>query len=338
MKAAFIKEFGDKFVIEETPIPKPGPGELLIKVGSSCLCQADIKIRKGAMAHLKLPHIPGHEVAGTVAELGQGVGGFKPGDRIVVYMYQVCRSCPACRSGHENLCPKLTRIGFEIPGGHAEYLVIKEDQAIPLPDNISFREAAAIPDAVCTSLHALREQANLKLNDTVVIYGVGGLGMQAVQVAKAMGCKVIGVARTPSKLKQAEEFGVDFTINAAEEDLVAKVMEYTKGAGADAAVDYVVSNDSLAQAISYLRKGGTWVLVGSSQPQITFPVGMVMFKEIAIRGSLGMTRQTMLDAVDLVSRGVIKPYVTEAYPLDDLNTAAQRLGDGKVLGRSVILF
>jgi len=146
------------------------------------------------------------------------------------------------------------------------------------------------------------------------------------------------VARTPDKLRQAEAFGADFTINAAREDLVAKVMEYTKGAGADAAVDYVVSNDTLAQAVGYLRKGGTWVLVGSSQPQITFPVGPVMFKEISLRGSLGMTRQTVLDAVDLVARGVVSPYVTEVHSLDDLNTAAQRLGDGKVLGRSVILF
>ncbi len=337
MKAAFIKEFGNEFAIEETPVPQPGPGEILLRVEASCLCQADVKIRKGSMPQLKLPHLPGHEIAGTVAALGEGVTGHAVGDRRVVYMYQVCCRCPACRSGHENLCVSLTRLGFEIPGGHAEYVVIKADQAIPLPDNIPFRDAAAIPDAVCTSLHALREQAGLKLADTLLIYGVGGLGMHAVQIAKHMGCFVIGVARSTDKLAQALAFGADAVINASKEDVAAEALKFTNGRGVDAVVDYVVSTDTLGVAISSLRKGGTYVLVGSAEPRISFPVGQVMFKEISIRGSLGMTRQTMLDAVALVAAGAVKPYVTEEYPLDELNIAAQRLGEGKVLGRAVIL-
>lgn len=338
MKAARIKEFGKDFTIEDVPVPVPGEGEVLIRVKATALCPGDLKIRAGRMPSLKLPHIPGHEVAGVVESVGGGVSACKAGDRAVIYMYQVCRSCPACRSGHENLCVALARMGFEVPGGHAEFVVVKEDQVIPLPDNIGFKEASAIPDAICTSLHAIKDQAAVKLADTVLVYGVGGLGMHGVQIAKAAGARVIAVARSADKLAQAKAFGADETVNAREQDVLQEVTRITGGRGVDAVIDYVVTQESFTISAAALRKGGVYALVGSTDPSIAIPVGMVMFKEIQIKGSLGMTKRNMLEAVDMVARGVLRPYVTEEYSLENLNVAAERLGESKVLGRSVVLF
>ena len=338
MKAALIKKFGDPFVFEDVPDPVPASGEALVRVKASALCPGDLKIRAGRNPALKLPHIPGHEIAGVVESVGEGVSAHSPGDRVVVYMYDVCKSCPACRSGHENLCARLIRTGFECAGGHAELVTVKEDQLIPLPENISFKDAAAIPDAVCTSLHAIRDQAQVRLTDTVLVYGVGGLGLHGVQIARLAGCRVIATARSTDKLDKAREFGAAETVNAREKDLLQEVLRLTGGQGVDAVIDYVVSQESFNISAAALRKGGVYALVGSTDQNISIPVGQTMFKEINVKGSLGMTRQCVTDAVDLVRRGLITPCVTEQYPLTGLNEAAERLAAGKVLGRSVIVF
>jgi len=338
MKAAFIKEFGKNFVIEEAPTPVPGPAEVLVRVKASALCPGDLKIRAGRMPHLKLPRIPGHEVAGVVESVGLGVTSCNPGDRVVVYMYELCKSCPACRSGRENLCADLVRMGFETQGGHAEFVIVKEDQIVFLPDSISFKDAAAIPDAISTSLHAIRDRAKVKLADTVIIYGVGGLGMHGVQIARLAGCRVIAVARSQDKLDKAREFGATDTVNAREQDVLQEVMRLTGNRGVDSVIDYVVNQESFTISANALKKGGVYALVGSTDVSLTIPVGQMMFKEITVKGSLGMTKQCVIDAVDLIDRGLIHPYVTEEYCLDDLNKAAERLGNSQVLGRSVILF
>jgi len=338
MKAALIKEFGADFVIEETARPQAGPGQALVRVKASCLCPGDLKIRAGRMPRLKLPHIPGHEVAGIVEEVGPGVETFKPGDRVVVYMYQVCGRCPACRQGRENTCANLVRTGMEKPGGHAEFVVVEKDQLLHLPESIPFREAAAIPDAVATSLHAVREMGRTRLNDYVLIYGVGGLGLHGVQLARLAGGRVIAVSRSQSKLDLAAECGAEWTVNGDDPHLADRIVSLTKGRGVDLVIDYVVNQATLEKALACLKKGGRIVNVGSSAPEISLPVGLAMFKEVALMGSLGMDKKCLTDAIELVEAGYLKPYVTETYALEEINKAAERLEAGSVLGRSAILF
>lgn len=339
MKAALIKEFGKSFVIEDVPRPRPGKGEVLVKVKGSCLCPGDLKIRAGRMPHLKLPHIPGHEVAGTVEETGAGADAFNPGDRVVVYMYQVCGRCEACRSGRENLCRGLIRMGFDKPGGHAEYVCVSEDQLVPLPEALPFSTAAAIPDAIGTSLHAVRDQGKVRLSDYVLIYGAGGgLGLHAVQLARLAGARVIAVSRSLSKLEKAKEFGAEWALRAGDEKFQEKVMSITRGRGVDAVIDYVVDQQSFNHSAACLKKGGTIVNVGSSAMQIEIPVGPAMFKEIDVKGSLGMDKKCLFDSIELIEAGRLTAVVTETFSLDEINLAADRLASGQVLGRSVILF
>ena len=337
MKAVLIKEFNKDFVIEDVPMPKVGEHDALVKVKASCLCAADAKIRDGKMPTLTLPHIPGHEVVGEVVETGKRVHTVQAGDRVVVYMYTVCGDCYACRSGRENLCVNIVRLGFERPGGHAEYVAVPAQQLMHLPDAITFEQGAAIPDAVCTSLHAIRDQAEVRLNDYVVILGVGGLGMQAVQIAHLSGARVIAVARNEKKLAFAKGLGAEWTINGNDERLAEKIVEVTEGRGADVVIDMVGTQQTFQSSANCLKKGGTTVIVGSGTPEIAFSVGQVMFKEIAIKGSLGMTKQTVIDAIDLCQSGRLTPVVTDRYPLEEINDAARSLSEGKVIGRSVLI-
>ncbi len=338
MKAALIKEFGADFCVEEVDSPQAGPGQALVRVQASCLCPGDLKIRAGRMPHLPLPHIPGHEVAGIVEETGPGVENFKSGDRVVVYMYQVCGRCPACRSGRENMCANLIRTGMEKPGGHAEFLVVEEDQLVGLPESIPFKEAAAIPDAVATSLHAVREMGQTRLNDYVLVYGIGGLGLHGVQLARLAGGRVIAVSRSRSKLDLAAQNGAEWALNGDDPDLVKQVMSLTKGRGVDLVIDYVVNQATLNNSLACLKKGGRVVNVGSSAAEISLPVGMAMFKEVDLTGSLGMDKKCLSDAIELTEAGYLSPLVTETYSLEDINKAAERLAAGAVLGRSAILF
>jgi 2-desacetyl-2-hydroxyethyl bacteriochlorophyllide A dehydrogenase len=337
MKAVLIKEFNKDFAVEEVGVPGIADDEALIKVKASCLCAADLKLRDGRMPHLKLPHIPGHEVVGEVAEIGKAVKKVKAGDRVVVYMYSVCRDCYACRAGRENLCVNIVRMGFERGGGHAEYVAVPSSQLLPLPDVIPYEEAAAIPDAISTMLHAIRDIGEVKVNDTVVLLGVGGLGMQGIQLAHVSGARVISVARSDRKLHVAKELGSEWAFNGNDANLVANILDVTHGKGADVVLDLVGVQQTFQTSINALKKGGTYVLVGSTSPEITFPVGQVMFKEIAIRGALGMKKETVLDAIELCRLGKIKPYVTDRFPLDGINEAAGKVKEGKVLGRSVLI-
>ena len=337
MKAALIKEFNKDFAIGEVDIPKIKDHEALVKVKASCLCAADVKIREGRMPALKLPHIPGHEIVGEVVEVGKTVKHLKPGDRVVAYMYTVCGDCHACRSGRENLCVNIVRLGFERPGGHAEYISVPERQLLILPDTISYEEGAAIPDAICTMLHAIRDTGEVKLNDHVVILGAGGLGMQGIQIARLCGGRVIAVARSEQKLEVSKQLGAEWAFSGNDVKLVDRILEVTQGKGADVVIDLVSIQQTYQTSATCLKKGGTYVLVGSGSPEITFMVGQVMFKEIAIKGSLGATKQTAIDAIDLVRKGLIKPFVTDRFPLDAINEAALRIKEGKIIGRSVII-
>ncbi|MBW2208962.1 MAG: alcohol dehydrogenase catalytic domain-containing protein, partial [Deltaproteobacteria bacterium] len=263
MKAVMIKEFNKAFSIEEVSLPKFKNNEALIKVKASCLCSADIKIREGRMPSLPLPHIPGHEVVGEVAEVGSDVTHVQAGDRVVVYMYTVCGDCYACRSGSENLCVNLVRLGFERSGGHAEYVAVPERQLLLLPESISFEEGAAIPDAVSTSLHAIRDQGRVRVNDYVLLLGVGGLGMQGVQIARRSGGRVIAVARNEEKLTLAKKLGAEWAFSGNDENLVEKILEVSSGRGADVVIDFVSTQQTFQTAANCVKKGGTIVVVGS---------------------------------------------------------------------------
>jgi 2-desacetyl-2-hydroxyethyl bacteriochlorophyllide A dehydrogenase len=337
MKAARVRTFGSSFTIEEIPIPTLQDREALLRVKAACLCAADLKIRDGRFPQLGIPLVTGHEVAGEVVAVGSGVKTAKVGDRVVVYPYTTCGNCNACREGRDNLCATLSRIGFEKDGGHAEYVAVPEPQLVPLPESISFEEGAAIPDAVCTALHAIRDLADLKLNETLLLNGVGGLGMQGIQIARLCGAKVIATARSDRKLEMAKSLGADWVLSGNDEKLVDKILEWTGGRGVDAVIDLVVTQETFQCSVACLKKGGRIVLVGSTSPDIQVNVGQMIMKEITLQGTLGMKKQTVLDAVDLCRSGRIKSIVTDRFPLEKINEAAEMVKQTKNLGRIVLI-
>lgn len=335
-----LKEYGRPFTMVELEQPRLGSHDVLLRVKACGVCGTDVKIRDGLVAApiVVLPHVPGHEVAGEVVEVGDCVEAFRAGDRAAVYLYVTCGECRHCRSGRENLCLYLRRIGFELFGGFAEYLVVAETQLVPIDEEIPYEQAAILPDAVAVSYHALKRQAGTQVGDRVLVVGIGGVGIHAVQIAKCAGAEVIAAEVADDKLALALQHGADHAINPRTMDCGPWVKEVTGGVGVDAVIENVGSAESLAWTLPALRKGGKLVLVGYC-PAAPFPCdSMAMhYNEWEIIGSRLSTKQDLLECVELVRQGRITPLVTKRYPLHALDQALDDLAADEVFGRAVVV-
>ena len=338
MKAMVLREFNQPFLLSEVDRPSIGPEELLIKVKGCGVCYTDVKIASGLTPDIPLPRILGHEVAGEVAALGNEVKNFREGDRVSLYFYLHCGKCDYCLQQKENLCVNLRgRIGFQWDGGYAEYTKVPATHAFPIPPGVSFEEAAILADAVATPLHALREQAQLKAGETLAIIGAGGLGLQAVQIGKLLGARVLSVDLEEKRLSLAKAMGAEETFRAAGEKWEDSILSYTQGRGVDTVLDLVGKNETLHSSLALLKKGGTLVLVGYSfdQPFSIFPA-VIMRGEFRIIGSRACRLRDMKEVIDLVAAKKIKPLVSETFPLEQVNEVHSRLKRNEILGRVVL--
>ncbi len=341
MRAMLLEEYGRPLRPVELEVPAVGPEDALVRVRACGVCRTDVKIRDGEIPApiVTLPHVPGHEAAGEVVTVGEAVSGVAPGDRVVVYMYVSCGRCRACGTGRENLCPTLTRVGFELQGAFAEYLVVPAKQLLPIPDPLPFAQAGVLTDAVVVPYHALKRQAGVGVGDTVLIVGVGGIGIHAVQLAKAAGVRVIAADVDQGRLALAGELGADHLIDPGSvADPTAAVRDLTGGAGVDAVVDNVGSAETVSWALPSMRKGGKLVIVGYT-PGRPFTVdSMAMhYNEWEIIGSRLATKQELVEVVDLVGRGLVKPWVTRTFSLDEANQALDELARDTIVGRATLL-
>ncbi|MHB9113908.1 MAG: alcohol dehydrogenase catalytic domain-containing protein [Thermoleophilia bacterium] len=341
MRAMLLEEYGRPLRPVELEVPAVGPEDALVRVRACGVCRTDVKIRDGEIPApiVTLPHVPGHEAAGEVVTVGEAVSGVAPGDRVVVYMYVSCGRCRACGSGRENLCPTLTRVGFELQGAFAEYLVVPAKQLLPIPDSLPFEQAGVLTDAVVVPYHALKRQASVGVGDTVLVVGVGGIGIHAVQLAKAAGVRVIAADVDEGRLALAGELGADHLIDPRSvADPTAAVRDLTDGAGVDAVVDNVGSAETVAWALPTMRKGGKLVIVGYT-PGRPFTVdSMAMhYNEWEIIGSRLATKQELAGVVDLVGRGLVKPWVTRTFSLDEANLALDELARDAIVGRATLV-
>jgi 2-desacetyl-2-hydroxyethyl bacteriochlorophyllide A dehydrogenase len=341
VKAMVLREFRAPLRAEERDLGTPGPDEALVRVRACGVCGTDVKIWEGAIPApiITLPHVPGHEVAGEVVEVGSAVADLAAGDRVIVYLYISCGDCAACRSSRENLCPRLRRVGFEEPGGFAEYLLVPARQLVPISPGIAFEQAAVVTDAVLVPYHALRRQAAAGVGDTVLVMGIGGLGIHAVQVARAAGCRVIAADIDAARLELARELGAEEALLVAEgEGHLERVRELTEGWGVDVVLENVGSAASVVWSLPALRKGGRMVIVGYV-PGSPFAVdSMAMhYHEWELVGSRLGTKQDFVEALSLVERGLVRPWVTATFALDEVNEALARLSRGEVLGRAALV-
>ncbi|MFC3580919.1 zinc-dependent alcohol dehydrogenase [Sphingomonas hylomeconis] len=335
MRAAVVRSFGGPLIIEERPIPTPGPGEVLVRVVASGVCHTDLHAMQGDWpVKPRLPFIPGHEAVGVVAALGAGVTMLKEGDPVgVPWLHDACGHCEHCGSGWETLCEAQRNTGYSVDGGYADYVVAPAAFVGRLPDNPDFVAMAPILCAGVTTYKGLKE-TEARPGQWVVISGVGGLGHVAVQYAKAMGLHVAAIDVSDTRLALARTLGADLTVNAGDEDAVATVRRAT-GGGAHGVLVTAPSLPAFRQAIDMARRRGTVSLVGLPPGTFPTPIFDVVLKRITLRGSIVGTRNDLAEAIAFAAEGKVHTRTT-TEPLENINLVLDRLARGEVDGRVVL--
>lgn len=338
MKAA-VYNLNPKLEIQDVPVPEIGDSDLLIKVAACGVCHTDLHyLDHGVKTFKKPPMIPGHEISGTVERIGKAVERFKEGDPVLVPAVLTCGECEYCRAGRENICMKMQMVGNTIDGGFAEFIRVPNKDIVILPESMDVQEASVIADALSTAYHAVRNRAKVRAGDTVVVYGVGGVGMNVVQCAALMGGRVVAVDLSDEKLEQAKTMGAAMVVNPKNEENVSKTIRKMTGGGADIALEAIGNPKTLRAAYLTLRKGGRLTAIGYCAEDMQLPVAKLMFYEMEVIGSLGCRPLDYPAIVKLVSEGKlqVKPLVTKRVPLDEVNDAMDLLRKGEGLRTLVI--
>jgi len=340
MRAMVLRDFGQSLIMTDVPTPAPRGSEVLLKVKAAGVCGTDLKIARGKNRRAKLPRVLCHEFAGEVVEAGPEARHRKVGDRGTVYFYIPCAQCEYCLTGRENLClHRQGFFGFDRDGGFAEYVAVPEANLIPIPEAVPFEEAAILSDAVATSWHAVRTQANVLPGQTAVIVGLGGLGLHAVQAVRACGAVAIGVDTVASKLEAARENGAQYVVDASQGDFAKEVMRITAGKGAEAAVEFRGHPETVEPCSKCLKPGGVLVMVAYYEPGQ--PLGIeqraVQGPEVRVTGTRGNTRHELSQVVQLVAMKELRPIIAKRMDLKQANEAIDLLGTGTVIGRIVLI-
>jgi len=332
MRAVVIANYGGSLQATRRPIPRPGPGEVLVRVRASGLCSTDLHLLSGRQPLGDLPRIVGHELAGDVVELGDGVTQWRTGERVTAAIDVTCGHCRHCLGGATQLCRAMQRIGFERDGGHADYVAVPAANLVALPDEIAYEAAAILPDAVACMYHSLIHQGSVGLGQRILILGVGGLGIHGVQIARSAGAAVLATSRQPQRVALAERYGA-VGVNTADAPLEAAVARFTNGEGVDVVVDNIGNRASVRQGLSVLRPGGKLLVVAYLDETFEVPSIPLFKTEQQIIGCRGSTRQDLIDVVRLVRTGQVTPVLGASYPLEQIGEAVARLESGDLVGR-----
>ena len=320
------------------PIPEPGAGEVRVRVEACGVCGSDVFLQKGGFGDaVPMPVVPGHEAAGTVDAVGDGVTTVAPGDQVALYYITVPPDDPWAARGRPNISPYVRRMGVDVDGAFAEYVLRPEAAVIRPPARLPAAVLAVLTDAVATPLHGLKRVARLVPGETLVVLGVGGLGSNAVQLGKAFGARVIAVTRSEAKLRLARELGADEAVAADDGDPVAAIKALTAGHGPDVVVQCVGSAAVDEQAIAMGGPGGRVVLIGSSLDHFRARAVDIFWRELEVLGSRGFVPDDIRDAIDLYVDGklAVDHLVDAVRPLAEANEALEDLKAGRVF-RSVL--
>ncbi|MBY9000140.1 MAG: zinc-binding dehydrogenase [Candidatus Heimdallarchaeota archaeon] len=317
MKAVQLVEIDKNLENKEIPVPEPKSDEVLIRIKAAGICHSDVHYRDGVSSVGYLPISLGHEVAGVIEELGSNVFDFKVGDRVCLNYMITCGKCKYCVQGTEQFCVEGKMIGKDIDGGYAEYIAVPTRGVYKLPSSISFEHASVMMCSSSTSLHALRK-TRFKPGETLAIFGLGGLGISALQLAKAFGARTIyAVDIDSNKLKTAEEMGA-IPINAKEDDPVEEIMSLTKGDGVDVALELIGLSLTMDQGVRSLARFGRLGLVGITKASFDVNSYEVICREKEIVGVSDHLLSELPCILDLAEQGKldISKVVTKIVPLD----------------------
>jgi len=329
VKAAVLEDL-EKMVVKQVDLPGIKKGEILVRVKSCAICGSDIRIYHYGNPRVKPPQIIGHEIAGEVVEVGEGVKNFNVGDRVALGADVPCGVCKFCRNGLGNNCPLNYAIGYQFQGGFAEYIPLNETTVKygplhKIPGDLSFEEASlAEPLACCLNGYEL---VNLKPGDTVVVIGAGPVGCMLVELARALGAaKIIISQRSKKRLELARNFSADVYVSSSEENLVKRVMEETDGEGADVVMVACASTSAQQEALQIVAHRGRVDFFGGLPPgssKISIDSNIIHYRECFVVGSHGSVPRQHRIALNLLARGIIqgKKFITHHFNLDEINEA-----------------
>jgi len=341
MRAVQLIEVKQPLALRRVPLPTVGPTDVLVQVKAAGICHSDAHYRSGLSRVEPLPLTLGHEAAGVVAEVGTAVTRFMPGDRVCLHYMTTCGQCVYCNQGHEQFCTTGQMIGKYRDGGYAEYILMPARSLFLLPEEIPFTHGAVMMCSSATSLHAL-VKTRLRPGETVAVFGVGGLGAAAIQLAYALGAATVyAVDIKPDKLALAESFGA-IAVNAAVDNPVAAIFELTKGQGVDVALELIGLPATMQQAVQTLAVLGRAGIAGlSNQPFSVTPYTELLNKEAEIIGVSDHLAQEIPLLIELVRSNKLNltHVVTETVPLavEPINAVLDRLDRFGAGVRAVIL-
>lgn len=323
MKAARFYKPNEPLKIEEVPIPVLGPNEVLVEVKATGLCGSDVHIMEGETFTGFTPITLGHESAGVIAEIGEQVSGWKPGDRVCIDCVTTCGCCYNCLRGRDSICLSRKLIGIHLDGALAKYVKVSPRNLVQLPESIPFEQGAILTDAVATPYHAITKRAKFSIGETIAVFGLGGLGVHALQISKLMGAGlVIGVDVEESILARAITFGADVVVNSREEDSVKRIKDLTGGCGVDVALECVGKNLTVSQCVESVRVGGRIVILGLGPNSIHIrPITAFVRGEIELIGSSAFELKEVQQIVQLVASGRLdlSRSVTRRISLEEVN-------------------
>jgi alcohol dehydrogenase len=316
-----IERYGVLPVVREVPDPEPAEGSVVLKVEATGLCRSDWHGWMGHDADIVLPHVPGHELAGTIAAVGAGVHGWSVGDRVTTPFICACGVCEQCREGNQQVCPNQEQPGFTYWGSFAEYVAVPyaEVNLVRLPDELDFATAAGLGCRFATSFRAIRQVGRVVAGETVAIFGCGGVGLSAVMVAAALGARVVAIDTNPEALSLARAYGASHTLQASS----TTVDDLRALGGAHVTMDALGSSDLIQQALLSLRPRGRHLQVGLLPDGVQLDVSRLIGQELQWLGSHGMPAHAYPEMLDLVAQGNLKPaiLITRTITLDQAPAA-----------------
>ncbi len=338
MRAARYHGPGKPLRIEKVPVPALKTGDALVRVRAAGICHTDVHFTSGVLDLGIHPLTLGHEIAGEVVAIRGEGGKIKAGDRALVYYYATCGECHWCRTDRANLCPQVVaEYGFTADGGYAEYVVVPGANLVQLPAGLDLPEAATLGCSVTTAIHAARTIADLRTGETVVVYGVGGVGFGLIQFCKLAGARVIAVSRSVAKRAKASDIGADAVVDG-KGDVAAEIRALTGGEGADVVFELVGTQMTMPQAVNALRRRGRLVFIGYSKDALIASPLQLVIGELTVTASVGNTLDELVQAVNLAAAGRIRPILDRTVSLDQLPETLEALRNGEIVGRAVVTF
>ena len=348
MRSARIVKTKEPLSLEDLGTPKPKHEQVLVRVESAGVCHSDLHLWEGGYAGpqgvfmkvedrgVKFPLTPGHEVAGRIEEIGESVTGFQRGERVIVYPWIGEGLCPACRVGEENLCDLPRTLGIYQDGGYSELVLVPSHKYLVKIQNLDISASASLACSGLTAYTAVKK-ANAQASETMVLVGAGGLGLMAVQLAKAItNAQVVIVDVDDKKLSEAKRLGADQTINSLSTDAVKGIKDITDGIGSEIVIDFVNNAKTAPTTINMLRKRGRLIMVGLFGGALELNLPLIPLRAFTLTGAYTGKFSDLIDLVALAKSGKIQSVVSRKYKLDEVNQALEELKGGKIIGRAVL--